>query len=156
MATIKSKNRRQLIPSANLPEREREPSRWCGHRQFLGLDVGEKRRLLIGCCRDAAAAAPAVTVAAAPLRPLAARGLQPIAGFALRGAEAADQTCRSCCCCCWGKWRGRVAAEDQRRDFVNHFKWGRAPLTLWLLKSTRQTDNGLSQQLHRGNPSLRD
>lgn len=83
MATIKSKNRRQLIPSVKQQSKERarqgERER-CGHQHLFGLDVREKRRSLIGCCLDAAAAAEVV---------------QPIA---LRGAEAAGQTCRNCCC----------------------------------------------------------
>lgn len=59
-----------LYPQLCKPAREREEGgEWwwwkgggggggalrCGHLQLFGLDVGEKRRPLIGCCRDAAA-----------------------------------------------------------------------------------------------------
>nr|XP_054606797.1 uncharacterized protein LOC129166979 [Nothobranchius furzeri] len=42
--------------SSSLPQTGGEPLLGCGHLQWLGLDVGEKRRDLIGCKQDAAVA----------------------------------------------------------------------------------------------------
>lgn len=130
MATIKSKNRRQLIPSVKQQSKERarrgERERDAGISTYSGW-MWE---------RNGALSLAAARMLLPPLKSLAARALQPIA---LRGAEAAGQTCRSCCCCGGGGgggWLLRISAVI----FVNHFiTASQAPLTPCLL--TKRADS---------------
>lgn len=152
MATIKSKNRRQLIPSVKQQSKERarrgERER-CGHQHLFGLDVGEKRRSLIGCCPDAAAA----EVIGRPRAP------------AYRSPRCwSSRTNVSKLLLLWWWRRWRVAAEDRRSDFcesLHHSEWGPVN-TVFANKNCRFTRESSSyryketpQHTHTHTPSIR-
>lgn len=94
------------------------PLLWCGHLQLFGLDAGEKRRPLIGCCRDAAAAA------ARRCRSRVAEAIGRRRGSSLSESSLSEvlnratRCVRSCCC-----RHGRVARSRPR---------GRTTTGLWM------------------------